>query len=175
MKTHLPPIRARFSALLLALGLVLGSGHTARAQQGASRQGLGPGIHPVLVVAGRTGSTVRMELYLSRVDVPALIGSYQGEIGYDTGALTLARAELPRGITGAWNEVAPGRVRFAGITLQGLADGPVLVLNFEARGPVAAEGFTLRMKEVAAAGDYSNLAPRLVARAHPILSDAPAR
>ncbi|MBV9775177.1 MAG: hypothetical protein JO040_14585 [Gemmatimonadetes bacterium] len=174
MKMRFSTIRGRFSALLLALGLLLGSGHAARAQQGAAVQGLGPGIHPVLVVAGRTGSTVRMELYLNRVDVPALIGSYQGEIGYDTGALTLNRAELPRGITGAWNEVSPGRVRFAGITIQGVASGPVLVLDFTARGPVAAEGFTLRMKEVAAAGDYANLAPRLVAREHPILSNTPA-
>lgn len=167
-------VRGRCAGLLLALGVALGSGRPAHAQQGAA-QGLGPGIHPVLVVADRTGSTVRMELYLSRVDVPALIGSYQGEIGYDTGALTLARAELPRGITGAWNEVSPGKVRFAGVTLQGVAGGPVLVLNFTARGPVAAEGFTVRMKEVAAAGDYSDLAPRVVSRAHPVLTETPVR
>ncbi|HEX7243688.1 MAG TPA: hypothetical protein VF263_25600 [Longimicrobiaceae bacterium] len=165
---------ARGTAALLTLlaALVLGPALPGGA---AAAQDPGPGIHPVIVLAGEGGGTAVVRLHLRRVQVDGAISSYQGEVSYDTRALTLSRAELPQGVAGAWNEPAPGRVRFAGASPQGVGDVPVLTLHFRTRGPVEGSGFRVKMEEVVSAIGFRSLSARVVRRDPPIFSRAPAR
>lgn len=124
--------------------------------------GLGPGIHPVLVVAGQDAKEARVELYLHRVEVAEQVASYQGELRYDTGRMKLSAAELPGGVAGAWNEVEPGRVRFAAAALEGVGDAPVLTLRFAPTGRIERSGFTLDVEEIVATEAFAPLTAKVV-------------
>jgi len=135
---------------------------------------LGPGIHPVLVVDGKDEQGTRVELHFRRVQVTEAVASWQGELRYAAGRMSLAGAELPAGVTGAWNEVEPGRIRFAGIALAGAGDGAVLTFRFKPTGEITADAFTLAMEEVVATEGFANLTARVVKQpAHPLFSAAP--
>lgn len=130
---------------------------------------LEPGIHPVLIVEGGASSPeTRVEVHLRRVKVDEEVASYQGELGYDAAAMTLSGAEFAAGMTGMWNEVSPGRLRFAAVVLEGVGQAPVLVLRFAPREELRAESFTLAMEEVVARETYTNLTARVVGRQHPL-------
>jgi hypothetical protein len=166
---------SRTLTLVLSLGLMSACDNAleTQAQEPDQLQGLGPGIHPVVVLANQTGSSARVEVRLKKVEVPGTIASYQGELGFDTQGLTLVGAELPQGVMGAWNETRPGVVRFAGAAMNGIGDGPVLVLRFTAKGTVKADAFTIRMEEVVASNDFTNLTAKVIAREHPLFSNTP--
>jgi hypothetical protein len=166
-------VRSLMFALALSLGLLAGSGAALEPQSAGVLQGLGPGIHPVVVLAAQSGSTADVQLHLRRVQVEAGIASYQGELTYDTGSLTLRSAELPRGITGAWNQTAPGKIRFAGAALDGIGDRPVLVLHFNTRREVGAADFGVKIEEVVSSSDFRSLSSRLVVREQPLFSRTP--
>lgn len=132
-----------------------------------------PGIHPTLVVSGPGAGPARVELVLRRVEIAEQIASYQGEITYDRASMQLVRAEIPGGITGLFNEVAPGRIRFAGVKVEGVGDGPVLVLHVTPARPLAAEHFGVRITEVSAAS-LADLTLRVAAGPAPLVR-APGR
>lgn len=169
--------RSGAMVLLLNAGLLAGCDHPVEPQQSGEDvlKGLGPGIHPVLVMAGppSAGGVVQVEVHLRQVGMSAKMASYQGKLGYDTGMLKISRVELPKGVMGAWNETAAGQVRFAGASPEGLSAGPVLVLTFMPRGKVTAGAFTLRMEEVVGAADFADLTPHVAKREHPIFSPNP--
>lgn len=165
--------RSRLVAVLLGLGLVAGCKDTVQPQEPDVLEGLRPGIHPIVVVASRAGASARVELQLRRVQVDAKVSSYQGELQYDTRVMKLEGAELPTGIMGAWNETAPGKVRFAGATLEGMGDGAVLTLRFTTTGAIRAEGFKVRMEEIVASSDFQNLSTKVVSREQPLFSKTP--
>jgi hypothetical protein len=119
-----------------------------------------PGIHPVLVVAAQNASSATMQLQLKRVAVAEKIASFQGEISYDTTQMRLTDASVPARITGAWNEVRPGTIRFTGLAVSGIDSGAVLNLQFSATKPVTIESLSLRMEEIVA-GDFADLKPKL--------------
>ncbi|HEX2091742.1 MAG TPA: cohesin domain-containing protein [Longimicrobiaceae bacterium] len=164
---------SRVLALALGVGLTMACKDAAQPMEPDVLEGLGPGIHPVVVVAGKSGSTTQVELHLRRVQVEDRVASYQGELEYDTGKLSLVGAELPGGIAGAWNETAPGKIRFAGATLEGIADAAVLVMRFEAKGDVKAGAFKVRMEEVVASVEFRNLTPQVVSSEQPLFSSRP--
>lgn len=130
---------------------------------------LGQGIHPVLVVTPLAAGESRVELVLRRVDVAEQVASVQGEITYDVARMRLQSAEIPQGIMGAWNEVAPGRIRFAGLKVEGLGDGAVLALRVQARAPLAADAFTVTLSELTEAATLGNITARAAQAPHPTL------
>ena len=119
-----------------------------------------PGIHPVLVVAAQNANSATLQLQLKRVAVAEKIASFQGEISYDTTQMRLADASVPSQITGAWNEVRAGTIRFIGLAVGGIDSGAVLNLRFSATKPVAAEALSLKMEEIVAE-DFADLKPKL--------------
>jgi hypothetical protein len=134
---------------------------------------LDPGIHPVLVTA-ENGTEARVELHLKRVDVDDKVASYQGELTYDAETLVLSGGEIPSGITGAWNEVEKGKVRFAGVSLGGIEEGAVLTLTFTAQRALDASDFELKMEEIVAVEGFQNLTTRVNQRsAQPLFSRSP--
>lgn len=161
----------RSTALLLGVALAACDGQPVAPQTANPLAGMGPGIHPVLVVAPAEGGA-QVELHLRKVQVEAQVASYQGELRYDAGAMRLSGAQLPPGVVGAWNEVQPGRVRFAAVAPSGVGEGPVLTLRFAAAAQPGRESFGLMMEEVVA-HDFADLTDRVSRPLHPLLSTAP--
>jgi hypothetical protein len=128
----------------------------------------GPGIHPTLVVTPLPSGESRVELVLRRVDVTEQVASVQGEITYDVTRMRLQAAEVPQGIAGAWNEVAPGRIRFAGLKVDGLGDGPVFTLRVQASAPLAAEAFSVTLSELIEAATFGDMTARVTRSPHPL-------
>jgi hypothetical protein len=159
------------AALLLAAALAACDRHPVVAPKPDPVAGLGPGIHPVLVLGASEGGA-QVELHLRRVQVQAQVASYQGELLYDAAKLRLERAQFPAGVAGAWNEVQPGRVRFAGAASAGVPEGAVLTLRFTALAPPVRESFALVMEEVVA-HDFSSLTGRVSRSEHPLFSRTP--
>jgi hypothetical protein len=120
-----------------------------------------PGIHPVFVVSSQSATAATVQLQLKRVAVTERIASFQGEIAYDTTQLHLTNAAVPAQITGAWNEVHRGTVRFTGLSVSGIDSGAVLTLQFTSTKPVTAESFSLAIEEIVGADDFANLKPKL--------------
>ena len=131
---------------------------------------LGPGIHPILVLASQTSGEATLELHLERVEVDVTVSGFQGELTFDTRHLTFVDGTLPGHITGAWHEVERGRLRFAGIALDGVGDDVVLALRFRTRKQVSAEAFTLRLEEVIATSKPEVVTSRVVTRQRPLFS-----
>jgi len=118
-----------------------------------------PRVRSAVAVSAEAGGGSRVEVRLERDAAAPQVGSFQGELRFDPAALTLAGAELPAGLVGAWNQVEPGRVRFAGVSPNGLGGGAVLVLRFTSRAPVAPDQLQVRLEEVFAVDGRSRLAP----------------
>lgn len=159
------------AALLLAAALAACDRHPVVAPAPEPAAELGPGIHPVLVLAAGDGGA-RVELHLRRVQVEAQVAGYQGELLYDATGLRLDGAQFPAGVAGAWNEVQPGRVRFAGAAPAGVPEGAVLTLRFTASSPPLRESFGLVMEEVVSSG-FANLTGRVSRPEHPLFSRTP--
>lgn len=162
-------------ALALGLGLLAGCENAVQPQEPNVLQGLAPGIHPIVVLASKSGSSASVELHLKRVGVDAKIASFQGELDFAADRLTLAGAELSPGVMGAWHESEPGKVRFAGAAMEGVGDGPVLRLRFTAAGPVDGDAFRVKVEELVSSADFQDLSPRVVAREQPLFSPTPLR
>jgi hypothetical protein len=166
-------IRRYAVPLALGLGLLAGCENAVEPQEPGILDGLGPGIHPVVVLTSANGGNASVELQLKRIGVDAKIASFQGEFVYDAQRLSLAGAEMSPGLMGAWNETAPGTVRFAGAAAEGLAQDAVLKLRFTTKGTVAGDAFRVRLEELVSSTDFQDLAPRLIARDQPLFSPAP--
>lgn len=135
---------------------------------------LTPGVHAVVVVApGAAGSPSEVQLHLRRQGVETPIASYQGELRYDVERLTVQGGSFPAGVVGAWNEVEPGRVRFAAAAPEGLPGTLALTLRATPRGEIGESAFQVRMEELVGAAAFENLTPRFVVREHPLFSTTP--
>lgn len=170
MRTGVVLAPALFVAVLLGCSDVMG------AEQKVAEDPLAhaaPGIHPVLVVTGESGSEAVVELHLKRVKIASTVASFQGELVFDARALTLTGASVPGGITGAWNEVEKGHVRFAGVSLDGIGEGAVLALRLATQGKVDAGAFQLRFEELTATEGFQDLTPAIRQAEHPLLSRSP--
>lgn len=154
----------RAAVALLGLGALLGCSDLLGLQKMTEEpdEVLSSGIHPLLFVAEQTDESATVELHLARVDVEARIASFQGELKYDGAQLTLSDVQVPRGITGMWNEPDKGRIRFAGVSVEGIDGGAVLSLSFETSNAIRADHFELVMEELVASEAFQDLAPQLM-------------
>ncbi len=151
---------SRLVLVLFAAAFAAGCEDEATASAGGLPKNLAPGIYSLFSVAGQGGGSATVRLHLERVQVPGKIASYQGELTYDTGVLTLKEADLPEGVIGSAREIAPGRVRFAGAAPDGLEELPALTLRFARRGEIRRETFKLSLEEVADA-DFVDLTSKV--------------
>jgi hypothetical protein len=156
------PIASRWRAALAAVVVfatvaVACSDTTTPRTEGGIPDDLVAGIYPRINVPVETPSATQVDLYLHRVQVSEDVASYQGVLTYDTEVLTLDHTDLPAGMIGETNEVTPGRVRFAGASLDGVGDAPILTLRFTRKGTIRRETFGVTFEEVAGAGTYASL------------------
>lgn len=161
-------IRApRWAAAAALLALLGGCDNTLQTQT-ETPVVLAPGVHAVVVV-----SPAEVQLHLRREGVETPIASYQGEMRYDVSRLTVQGGSFPSGVMGAWNEVEPGRIRFAAAAPEGLQGSLALTLRTTPRGEVGESAFQVRMDELVGAASFEDLKPRFVERAHPLFSTTP--
>lgn len=150
----------RYVAPVLALTLLIGcSDADSNSRDGALPTLTDPGFYPVLS-ASATAEQSTITLSLKQVPGGIELASVQGELEYDAAVLQLARATLPQGVEGDAFEVSPGRVRFVGTLVQGVAETPLLHLEFRGREqPVVPtrEMFGVRFEEVTGGADLADL------------------
>ncbi len=94
------------------------------------------------------------------------IGSYHGELRFDSASVRVVRVEKPEGGMRVENAGLPGRVNFAGAAPDGFAPGALVsvVLRIRTRGIEPA--LRLTMRELNAV-DGTNLLPGLVTSGRP--------
>jgi hypothetical protein len=159
--------------LALFLGLALLSACSDSLQPKAATPddpflGLKPGLQPVLVVTEAGPATTYAEVRLHRVQNSSPIASFQAELAYDTAQLSVLGGDFAPNVDGAWHEVSPGRVRFAGATAVGLGDAPLATLRFSSRYVSGKRAFGLDVQEIVGADDFRDLTS-LVASGSPIV------
>jgi hypothetical protein len=142
-------------------------------QDPAVLKDLPPGIYPVFSALGWTtekrGGPFHTSVYLIPVKIAEEIGSYQGELQYDPNSVSINDVQVPPGLMAVWNEVAPGVIRFAGISVEGLAKSPILLFDVDSDGPIRATHFKVRVEEVVAAREFVNLTGEVATQEAPIL------
>lgn len=136
---------------------------------------LEPGIHSVLSVPAwkpmdEGGAQLSIRLYLKMVDVEGEIASYQGEFQFNTGVVEVLEVRVPEGLMGVWHESEAGVIRFAGLSLGGLADTPVLIIEIESKRAVRQEDFLVTLEEVVAVDGFQDLTESVVNREAPVLT-----
>jgi hypothetical protein len=168
---------ARWAAAAALVALLGGCDNTLQTQTGTPAEPVRtPGVHAEVVVPpAAAGAPAEVQLHLRREGVETPIASYQGELRYDVSRLQLQGGSFPAGVVGAWNEVEPGRVRFAAAAPEGLGGTLALTLRALPRGEVAESTFQVRMDELTGAASFEDLTPRFVEREHPFFSTAPLR
>lgn len=86
------------------------------------------------------------------------IGSYLGDLMYDTTDVRVVDVTHPSGGMRAQNARDGGRIRFAGADPQGFTEGALLRATLRLRKPGRTPKFTLRMRELNSTGG-ANLMP----------------
>ena len=146
-----------------------------QAAAGDPLAGLKAGLHPVLVVTEAGPVTTYADVRLHRVQTGAPIASFQAELAYDTTQLTVLASDFAAGVDGAWHEVSPGRVRFAGAAAAGLGDVPLATLRFASKQAGARRTFGLEFQELVGADDFSDLTSLVATGAPLVVSAYPAK
>jgi hypothetical protein len=116
------------------------------------------------------GLTLDISLHLEGVQIEKPVSSYQGELRFDPEALSVVAGKFPEGVMGAWNEVEPGRIRFAGVSINGLGDGAALQLTVQAKRALLAADFHVAMEEVTSADGFTDLTQKVVAQKAPVVT-----
>lgn len=127
---------------------------------------LPPGIHAVLAIPGletaAPSQITRVRLHLVEVAQEQTVASWQGELRYDAEGMEILDAAFADGLVGAWHLVEPGRLRFAGIALEGLKGTAALELTVRA-GRVPRRGdFTVKLEEVVGREGFAVLTGQVV-------------
>jgi hypothetical protein len=135
---------------------------------------LEPGIHPVISIPGWTPDagegSFEVHLHLISVGVSERIGSFQGELRYDSQVVEVLDGEVPIGLLGAWNITGPGVIKLAGVNPEGLGASAVLSLTVHASGSLQGRHFEVRLEEVSAAEGFGSLRHQVVQRPHPVIT-----
>jgi hypothetical protein len=137
--------------------------------------GLKSGLNPVLVVTEAGPVTTYAEVRLRRVGTTASIASFQAELAYDTTQLAVLGSDFAAGVDGAWFEVSPGHVRFAGAAAAGLDDVPLATLRFASKQAASQRAFSLDFQELVGADDFNDLTPLVVAGQPVVVATYPSR
>lgn len=138
---------------------------------------LPPGIHPIVSIPGLetavVGSSITLRVHLHSVDIEDEVASYQGVFVYEPDVLEIQTGSFPDGILGAWNQIEPGRIRFAGAVLEGIGTRPILELRGRLKRMPAKDDFFVQIEEVVAAEKLVVMTNDVVlADAAPILTSA---
>jgi hypothetical protein len=149
------PVSGRAASILLAL--LLAACTDAPENVSGIPDGAANGLYPQIVVTGSRSANPELRLALLRKPEGVRLGSYQGELSYDAAVLTFVAADLPEGVDGVAQLVAPGRIRFVGTALDGVGEAPLLSLRFARTGELKAEGFSVAFEDVSASEDLSDL------------------
>ena len=174
----LATLRLRPLAAVAALALVAACSDAVQPRQpvaGDPFAGMKSGLNPVLVVTEAGPVTTYAEVRLRRVGTPASIASFQAELAYDTTQLAVLGSDFAPGVDGAWFEVSPGRVRFAGAAAAGLDDVPLATLRFASKQAATKRAFSLDFQELVGADDFNDLTPLVVAGQPVIVATYPSR
>jgi|GEM_PF-1726522 len=170
MKSHITRLLAGFALIaLVSTGACRDAVEPGRANGGDSLNGLARGLHPVLVVADNGPITTYVDVRLKRERNTSRIASFQAELAYDTTQLGLVGGDFAPSVAGAWHELSPGRVRFAGAAEDGMGDVPLVTLRFANKQIVERRTFELGFQELVEANDFRDLTAELVARATPLV------
>lgn len=137
--------------------------------------GLQAGLHPVLVVTPAGPVTTYAQVRLHPVNTQASVASFQAELAFDAAQLQLLGGDFAPGVQGAWHEVSPGRVRFAGLAPAGLQDAPLATLRFASRAGAASRAFDLDIQELVGADDFRDLMPLVAPGEARVVSSYPAQ
>lgn len=176
MKLNLSRIRP---ALILAVvSLAAACSDVVQPKQGRAGDplaGLRAGLHPVLVVTEAGPVTTYAAVRLHRVKTTMPIASFQAELSYDTTQLSILGGDFAAGVDGAWHEVAPGRVRFAGAAASGLGEAPLATLRFAARQTSGRRTFGLDFQELVGADDFNDLTSLVTPGAPLVVSSYPTK
>ena len=170
--------RLRPALILAAMALAAACSDVVQPKQatpGDPFAGLKTGLNPVLVVTEAGPVTTYAEVRLHRVGTTASIASFQAELAYDTTQLSVLGSDFGAGVDGAWFEVSPGHVRFAGASAAGLADAPLATLRFSSKQASAKRTFSLDFQELVGADDFSDLTPLVNSGPPVIVSTYPAK
>jgi len=144
------------AALRRAAAALLAAGVLAAPAAGQARAE--PAVRPAVSVTAESGG-VRVEVRLERAAGAPAIGAFQGNLRFDAAALTVASGQFAPGVVGAWNQVEPGRVRFAGASTQGIVGGAVLVLRVTPKRALSAADFRATLEEAFGTDGRMRLAP----------------
>jgi hypothetical protein len=138
---------------------------------------LRPGFHPVLsspeLSEWTAGAPVFLRFHLVDVDVGADVQSIQGELRYDAKVMEPIALEFPEGILGAWNEVEPGTIRYAGVAVDGVGDRAFFELLVEAKRPIQRHHLKMTVEEVVGTlGEetFRDVTPQVAAQEETILT-----
>jgi hypothetical protein len=156
--------RLRLAGWVLAM-LMIGAPRVAEAQRAEpeAHGNMERGVHPLVVVAGAAGGSTRVTVLLPRTEGGTQVASYQGELRYDGGEITPTRVEFPSGVAGSWNLTSPGRIRFAGASVDGIGEGPMVTLHVRAPRAVQASDFNSTLEELSLHGQPGRVNPPVTA------------
>lgn len=138
-------------------------------------ENLEPGIHLILSAPDMDptgGGVTHLRIHLKAVELPAGIASYQGELRFDPDVISVLGGRVPEGLMGVWHEVEPGRVRFAGVSMEGIGDEAVLVLELESERALRSTDFEGVVEEVVSTEEFTEVTREVVERERPIFTRA---
>ena len=136
---------------------------------------LGPGIHLILSAPDMDpvgGGVMHLWIHLKAVKLQGGIASYQGELRFDPDVMSVIGGRVPEGLMGVWHEVEPGRVRFAGVSMEGIGDEAVLVLEVESERVLRSTDFEGVVEEVVSTEEFTEVTREVVKRENPVFTRA---
>ena len=141
--------------------LAIGSGGSLAATESEAVGSSEPGFTPIVVVVPTAEGKVQVEVQLHSEGVSAAaIAGFRGELFFDPAQVTITRAELPEGVVGSLNHIAPGRILFAGVSLDALESNTLLTL--EVAGANDPSTFRARIDELKSVDGFIDLTDQLV-------------
>ncbi|HEY0026082.1 MAG TPA: dockerin type I repeat-containing protein [Longimicrobium sp.] len=138
--------RARRLAAALAAALALGSCADAMVPGLHDRDGWAMQLSPATRAELESPRARTLELRFDAGDGPERVQSFQGEIRFDAARYRVAEVTAPGGVSLAWHSPAAGRIRFAGVAVDGI-QGTGLVVRFEDGASFRAADFQLSIEE----------------------------
>ena len=166
--------------LLSAVAMTGCQDEVVRPDQGAlpaEIKALPAGFHPIVSIPGletaTVGGTVLLRVHLYAVDMEDEVASYQGVFRYEPEVLEIQGGSFPEGVLGAWNQIEPGTIRFAGAVIEGIGTRPVLELRGRLKQIPSQDDFFVELEEIVAAEKLEVITQDVVAAGEaPILTSA---
>lgn len=141
---------------------------------------LEPGLYPILSASDLAGwglgLPISVRFHIIAVETRSVVQSVQGELRFDDDDISIDDIRFAEPLVGAWHEVAPGTVRFAGVALGGLHDTALFELVVKTRHRPTVEDFTVVLEEVMGSHGgrrFTDLTSDVADRDRPLFSQMP--